>query len=46
GAGKADIVEEINISPAKVLPYQAAKIHAKSGLTEWYLDFDAAEKIA
>ncbi|EJG2230426.1 6-phosphogluconolactonase [Vibrio parahaemolyticus] len=46
GAGKADIVEEINSSPANVLPYPAAKIHAKAGLTEWYLDLDAAAKIA
>ena len=46
GAGKADIVEEINSSPAHALPYPAAKIQAKSGLTEWYLDLDAAAKIA
>ncbi|MGU3841037.1 6-phosphogluconolactonase, partial [Vibrio diabolicus] len=26
--------------------YPAAKIQAKSGLTEWYLDLDAAAKIA
>ena len=46
GAGKADIIEEINSSPARVLPYPAAKIQAKAGLTEWYLDSDAAAKIA
>ncbi|MCA0762132.1 6-phosphogluconolactonase [Vibrio vulnificus] len=46
GAGKADIVEEINSNPAEELPYPAAKIHAKAGLTEWYLDLDAAAKIA
>ena len=45
GAGKADIIEEINSSPARVLPYPAAKIQAKAGLTEWYLDLDAAAKI-
>ncbi|ELI0636354.1 6-phosphogluconolactonase [Vibrio harveyi] len=45
GAGKADIIEEINSSPARVLPYPAAKIQATSGLTEWYLDLDAAAKI-
>lgn len=45
GAGKADIIEEINSSPARVLPYPAAKIQAKVGLTEWYLDLDAAAKI-
>ncbi|MGR5132096.1 6-phosphogluconolactonase [Vibrio alfacsensis] len=46
GAGKADIIEEINRSPARDLPYPAAKIQAKMGLTEWYLDLDAAAKIA
>ncbi|EKO3783109.1 6-phosphogluconolactonase [Vibrio harveyi] len=45
GTGKADIIEEINSSPARVLPYPAAKIQATSGLTEWYLDLDAAAKI-
>jgi 6-phosphogluconolactonase len=46
GAGKADIVEEINGSPAEALPYPAAKVQSKAGLTEWYLDLDAAAKIA
>ncbi|NVC95432.1 6-phosphogluconolactonase [Vibrio natriegens] len=46
GAGKADIVEEINNSPAEELPYPAAKVQSKAGLTEWYLDLDAAAKIA
>ncbi len=46
GAGKADIVEEINGSPADALPYPAAKVQSTSGLTEWYLDLDAAAKIA
>ncbi|EFP96410.1 6-phosphogluconolactonase [Vibrio caribbeanicus] len=46
GSGKADIVKEINSVPDYTLPYPAAKIKAKSGLTEWYLDADAAAKIA
>ncbi len=46
GSGKADIVKEINSVPGYTLPYPAAKIKAKSGLTEWYLDADAAAKIA
>ncbi|EHA1126388.1 6-phosphogluconolactonase [Vibrio navarrensis] len=45
GAGKADIVDEINRSPAEILPYPAAKIQSHQGLTEWYLDLDAAAKI-
>ncbi len=45
GAGKADIVEEINGSPADALPYPAAKVQSKAGLTEWYLDLDAAANI-
>ena len=45
GAGKANIVNEINSQPAHKLPYPAAKIQARSGLTEWYLDLEAAAKI-
>ncbi len=46
GAGKAEIVYEINTTPAEVLPYPAAKITSLTGLTEWYLDSHAASKIA
>jgi 6-phosphogluconolactonase len=46
GAGKADIVFEINSTPANQLPYPAAKIQSTDGITEWYLDADAASKIA
>lgn len=46
GAGKVDIVNEIHTTPANELPYPAAKIQSKTGLTEWYLDSDAAAKIA
>ncbi|MGL4191973.1 MAG: 6-phosphogluconolactonase [Vibrio sp.] len=46
GAGKAEIVQQIHTTPAEQLPYPAAKIHSTSGVTEWYLDSDAAAKIA
>ncbi|MGD8115313.1 6-phosphogluconolactonase [Vibrio sp. TRT 29B02] len=46
GAGKVDIVNEIHTTPANELPYPASKIQSKTGLTEWYLDSDAAAKIA
>ncbi|NOI82144.1 6-phosphogluconolactonase [Vibrio tubiashii] len=46
GAGKVDIVNEIHTTPACELPYPAAKIQSKTGETEWYLDSDAAAKIA
>ncbi|MDA0148225.1 6-phosphogluconolactonase [Vibrio sp. LaRot3] len=46
GAGKVEIVHEIHTTPANELPYPAAKIQSKTGETEWYLDSDAAEKIA
>ena len=46
GAGKVEIVNEIHTTPAEELPYPAAKIQSKTGETEWYLDSDAAAKIA
>ncbi|WP_119008036.1 6-phosphogluconolactonase [Vibrio superstes] len=46
GAGKTDIVNEIYHTPAEELPYPAAKIHSITGETEWFLDSDAASKIA
>ena len=42
GAAKAQILKEIQEMPAENLPYPAAKIHARNGVTEWYLDEDAA----
>ncbi len=45
GAGKVEIVYEISTNPAHDLPYPAAKIQSNSGITEWYLDAAAAEKI-
>ncbi|GAB6260038.1 6-phosphogluconolactonase [Photobacterium sp. R1] len=46
GAGKTEIVEEIHTQPAESLPYPAAKIQARNGKTEWYLDAVAASKLA
>lgn len=43
GAGKAEILKEINDTPAEQLPYPAARIKARNGITEWYLDADAAK---
>ncbi|QLB14155.1 6-phosphogluconolactonase [Mannheimia granulomatis] len=43
GASKAEILREIQTTPAENLPYPAAKIQAKNGVTEWYLDSDAAQ---
>lgn len=42
GESKADILKEIQTTPAENLPYPAAKIKAKNGVTEWYLDKMAA----
>nr|WP_086938547.1 6-phosphogluconolactonase [Thaumasiovibrio occultus] len=46
GAGKQQIVEDIYTTPAEALPYPAAKIRSLVGETEWYLDSDAAVKVA
>jgi 6-phosphogluconolactonase len=46
GAGKVDIINEINNTPAEALPYPAAKITSLKGDTEWYMDSAAAAKIA
>ncbi|MFU2089238.1 6-phosphogluconolactonase [Avibacterium avium] len=43
GAAKAEILKEIQSTPAENLPYPAAKIKAKNGVTERYLDKDAAK---
>ncbi|RDE71323.1 6-phosphogluconolactonase [Haemophilus sputorum] len=42
GAAKAEILKEIEETPAESFPYPAAKIQAQNGVTEWYLDKDAA----
>lgn len=43
GESKAEILREIQMTPAEKLPYPAAKICAKHGITEWYLDQAAAK---
>ncbi|XWY19153.1 6-phosphogluconolactonase [Bisgaard Taxon 45] len=43
GGSKAEILKEIQTIPTEQLPYPAAKIQAKHGVTEWYLDKDAAK---
>ena len=40
---KRTFLKEIQTTPAENLPYPAAKIKAKNGVTEWYLDKAAAE---
>lgn len=42
GAAKAEILKEIQDNPAESLSYPAARIQSKNGVTEWYLDSDAA----
>ncbi|WP_261817501.1 6-phosphogluconolactonase [Vibrio gallicus] len=46
GAGKTEIVHEIQTTAAEALSYPAAKIKSATGETQWYLDSDAAAKIA
>lgn len=43
GSAKAEILKQIKTTPAEQLPYPAARIQAKNGITEWYLDADAAK---
>lgn len=43
GGSKAEILKEIQTIDAEELPYPAAKIKAKNGVTEWYLDKEAAK---
>ena len=43
GGSKAEILKEIQTTDAEKLPYPAAKIQSKNGVTEWYLDKDAAK---
>ncbi|AHG78954.1 hypothetical protein X875_3340 [Mannheimia varigena USDA-ARS-USMARC-1388] len=45
GCSKAEILKEIQTTPAENLPYPAAKIKAKNGVTEWVLDSDAAKNL-
>ncbi|AWX14618.1 6-phosphogluconolactonase [Mergibacter septicus] len=43
GTNKAELLAEIESQPADTLIYPAAKIKAKNGITEWYLDQDAGK---
>ena len=43
GVSKAEILKEIQTTLSENLPYPAARIKAKNGVTEWYLDKDAAK---
>ena len=43
GVSKAEILKEIQTTLPENLPYPAARIKAKNGVTEWYLDKDAAK---
>lgn len=42
GASKATILKEIKSTSSDQLPYPVAKIKAQNGVTEWYLDKEAA----
>ncbi|WP_150539250.1 6-phosphogluconolactonase [Actinobacillus vicugnae] len=43
GEAKAEVLKEISETPAEQLAYPAARIKAKQGVTEWYLDKEAAK---
>ncbi|ABN74394.1 6-phosphogluconolactonase [Actinobacillus pleuropneumoniae] len=43
GAAKAEILKEIRETEAEKLPYPVARIKARNGVTEWYLDREAAK---
>lgn len=43
GAAKAGVLKEIRERAEETLPYPAARIKAKNGVTEWYLDREAAK---
>jgi len=46
GASKAPVLKEIAEQAAETTAYPAAKVEAKSGITEWYLDSEAAKELA
>ncbi|MEC6907835.1 6-phosphogluconolactonase [Photobacterium piscicola] len=46
GESKAEVLQQINSTPAEELVYPAAKIKASHGETEWYLDAAAAKLLA
>lgn len=46
GANKAEMLAQINQNDPADLPYPAAKIRSRVGVTEWYLDSAAASALA
>ncbi|WP_041604403.1 6-phosphogluconolactonase [Histophilus somni] len=46
GEAKAEILKEIQTALPENLPYPAAKIKAKNGVTEWYLDKAAGKLLS
>lgn len=46
GASKAPVLKEIAAHTAEAEMYPAAKVETKSGITEWYLDSEAAKELA
>ncbi|PMH43246.1 6-phosphogluconolactonase [Vibrio sp. 10N.286.49.B3] len=45
GESKASVIQEIHDKPAGELPYPAAKVQAKFGHTQWFLDAAAAKEL-
>lgn len=45
GENKANILKEIQTTNSEDLPYPAAKIKAKNGITEWYLDKEVSKEL-
>ncbi len=43
GESKAEVLKEIQQTPAEQLPYPAAKIRSAVGQTQWFLDLQAAK---
>jgi 6-phosphogluconolactonase len=46
GESKAQVLQQIQQTPAQDLPYPAAKIKSTKGITEWYLDSQAAKLLS
>ncbi len=43
GESKAEVLKEIQQTPAEQLPYPAAKVKSADGQTQWFLDLQAAK---
>ncbi|UTV26625.1 6-phosphogluconolactonase [Photobacterium atrarenae] len=46
GASKASVIKEIHDEAEQATAYPAAQVKAIDGLTEWYLDSEAAQELA